>query len=105
MELIETPIFTQRILKILSNDEYKRMQWMLIVNRRNGRYFPGGCGIIRLPLEMQYSGQDGGLLNICYYLGRNLKLYLLIPFMKSDNIDITEAQLKMLRDFMKEDVL
>lgn len=32
MELIETPIFTKKIIGILSDDEYSDMQWLLAIN-------------------------------------------------------------------------
>ena len=42
MELIETHIFTKKITGILTDDEYREMQWLLAVNPEVGAVMPGG---------------------------------------------------------------
>ena len=36
MEIIETPIFTKKIKDVLSDDEYSKLQWTLVINPEAG---------------------------------------------------------------------
>ena len=48
MEIIETPIFTKRIKDVLCDDEYRGLQWSLVVNPGAGVVIPGGGGLRKL---------------------------------------------------------
>ena len=39
MEIIETPIFTKKIKDVLSDDEYSKLQWALVINPEAGQLF------------------------------------------------------------------
>ena len=45
MELIETPVFSRKIVDILDDDGYRKMQWFLAVNPEAGRVIPEGGGL------------------------------------------------------------
>ncbi len=45
MEIIETPIFTKKIKEFLSDDEYSKLQWALVLNPEAGVVIPGGRGL------------------------------------------------------------
>ena len=89
MELIETPIFTKKIVDLLSDDEYREVQWFLAINPEAGPVIPGG----------------GGIRIIYYVYARDAKIYLLLPYKKSKQEDLTKEQLKMLHDYVKGGVL
>ncbi|MFA4982350.1 MAG: type II toxin-antitoxin system RelE/ParE family toxin [Candidatus Omnitrophota bacterium] len=105
MELIETPIFTKKIIDILSDDEYADMQWRLAVNPEAGPVIPHGGGIRKLRWRIAGKGKSGGIRVIYYVYARDQKIYLLYPYKKSEQKDLTNEQLKVLRNYVKEGVL
>jgi hypothetical protein len=45
MEFIETPTFTRLILELLTDDEYRELQNLLIEDPERGEIIKGGRGI------------------------------------------------------------
>ena len=105
MELIETPIFTKKITSILSDDEYSNMQWLLAINPEAGPVIPGGGGIRKLRWRASGKGKSGGIRVIYYVYARDQKIYLLYPYKKSEQEDLTYKQLRMLKEYVKGGVL
>jgi len=105
MEIIEAPIFTKRIIDILSDDEYRELQWALIANPVAGPVIPGVNGLRKLRWALAGGGKSGGLRIIYYFVTKDEKIYLILPFKKSEQEDLTKAQLKVLSDYVKEGVL
>lgn len=105
MEIIEAPIFTKRILGILSDDEYKELQWALIANPLAGNVIQGGNGLRKFRWAITGSGKRGGLRIIYYYLTKEGKIYLISVYKKSEQDDLTKVQLKVLCDYVKEGVV
>lgn len=105
MELIETPIFTKKIIGILSDDEYSDMQWLLAINPEAGPVIPGGGGIRKLRWRASGKGKSGGIRVIYYVYARYQKIYLLYPYKKSEQGDLTRKQLKVLREYVKDGAL
>ena len=105
MELIETPIFTKKIGGILSDDVYRQLQWTLAVNPEAGPVIPGSGGIRKLRWSASGKGKSGGARIIYYVYARDHKIYLLYPYKKSDQEDLTHEQLRILREYAKDGVL
>jgi hypothetical protein len=105
MELIETAIFTKKITNIMSDDEYSDVQWLLAINPEAVPVIPGGGGIRKLRWKASGKGKRGGLRIIYYVYVRDQKIYLLYPYKKSEQEDITHDQLKMLKEYVKKGVL
>ena len=105
MELIETPVFTEKIRDILSDDEYSDMQWTLAINPEIGPVIPGGGGLRKLRWRASGKGKRGGMRVIYYVYARNQKIYFLYPYKKSEQEDLTHEQLKILREYVKDGVL
>ncbi len=105
MEIIETPIFTKKIKGILSDDEYRRLQWELAVKPEAGPLIPGCRGLRKLRWASPGKGKRGGLRIIYYWYTQDEKIYMLLPYKKSEREDLTKKQLKILMEFVKEDVI
>lgn len=105
MEIIETHIFTKRIKGVLSDDEYRRLQWELAVNPEAGPLIPGGRGLRKLKWAIPGKGKRGGLRIIYYWYAGDERIYLLFSYRKSEQADLTKEQLKVLIEYVKEGVL
>ncbi len=105
MEIIETSIFTKKINEILSDDEYSELQWELSINPEAGVLIPGGRGLRKLRWVIPGRGKRGGLRVIYYWYTQDEKLYMLFPFKKSEQEDLTKEQMKVLIEYVKEGVI
>ena len=105
MVIIETPVFTKRIKDVLSDDEYSRLQWALVINPGLGAVIPGGGGLRKLRWVIPGRGKRGGLRIIYYWYMPDEKIYMLFPYKKSEQNDLTKEQIRMLNKYVKEGVL
>jgi len=104
MEFIETSIFTQRITKLLTDDEYHDLQAMLAEHPRAGDVIPGAGGLRKLRWRAAGRGKRGGL-RVIYYCWSEDRLYMIFAYEKTRQGDLTPEQLKALRTYVKGGVL
>ena len=105
MEIIETPIFSKRIKDLLSDTEYSKLQWALVINPEIGEIIPAGEGLRKLRWIIPGKGKRGGLRIIYYWYKKDEKIYMLFPYKKSEQKDLTNEQMKILIKYVKEGVL
>lgn len=105
MLFIETPVFTRLIDSILSDEEYKDLQSVLVSNPLAGDLIPGGRGLRKIRWSLPGTGKSGGIRVIYYFYSREDHIYMLMPFKKSDQEDLTKDQLKKLTQYVKGGVL
>ena len=100
-EFVETEIFTRRCLEILEDEEYSLLQADLIRSPKSGDLIPGGKGLRKLRWAADGKGKRGGARVIYYlYLGEK-KILMIYIFKKSDQVDLSREQLKMLAEYQK----
>ena len=105
MEFIETPVFTRRIAEILTDDEYRSLQEKLVENPMAGKLIPRGKGLRKYRWALSGRGKRGGARIIYYLYLSDDKIYMLFPYKKSDQGDLTAEQVKLLINYVKEGVL
>ncbi len=104
MIFIETSIFTKELVKLLSDDEYRMLQHNLVIRPTAGSLIKGTGGLRKIRWKSPGKGKSGGL-RIIYYYDPPDKIYMLFPYKKSDQEDLTPAQVKTLSKLIKEFLL
>ncbi len=102
MEFIETPTFTRTITVLLSDDSYSQMQMALVENPALGDLIRGGGGIRKLRYAVQGRGKSAGVRVIYYWLKDEFQIYLLLAYPKSAKDTLTDKEVALLYDLVKE---
>src|SRR5580658_9819117 len=90
VEFIETPVFTKEIVRLLPEDSYRRLQFALFLRPDTGDVIRGSGGLRKIRWEIPGRGKRGGLRVIYYWDAAN-RIYMLLPYKKSDQEDLTPA--------------
>jgi len=104
MEFVETSIFTQRITRLLTDDEYHNLQAVLAATPKAGDVIPGAGGLRKLRWRASGRGKRGGL-HVIYYCWSEQRLYMVFAYDKTQQGDLTPEQLKVLKAYVKGGVL
>lgn len=104
MEFIETPIFTRLIRDLLSDPEYRLLQWALLGNPKAGALIPKGAGLRKVRWAQRGRGKRGSLRVIYFWDESLARIYLIFAYSKADVGDLTQAQLKELASLVRENL-
>jgi mRNA-degrading endonuclease RelE of RelBE toxin-antitoxin system len=102
MLFIETPIFTKIVKDLITDDEYRKIQLALVLRPEAGKIIPGSGGLRKIRWKSGGSGKRGGLRLIYFWDVQENKIYMLLIYKKSKQEDLTQNQLKILRNLVKE---
>lgn len=102
MEFIETPTFTRLLASLLTDDEYRALQNVLLANPARGDLIPGGGGIRKLRHALPGRGKRGGVRVIYYWISEDHQIYMLLIYPKSKKDNLTDQETAVLREFVKE---
>ena len=102
MEFIETPTFTRLVTELLTDDEYAGLQRILVENPERGDIIRGGGGIRKLRYALAGRGKSGGVRAIYYWVREDQQIFMLLIYPKSKKDDLTDRELAILREFVKE---
>ncbi|MFV2055693.1 MAG: type II toxin-antitoxin system RelE/ParE family toxin [Thiohalomonadales bacterium] len=97
MVVIETPIFTKIINSLMTENDYREFQIMLIDQPDAGKIISGSGGIRKIRWSGSGRGKRGGT-RLIYYWATNLdQIYMLFAYAKNECDDLTKDQLKILQ--------
>ena len=102
MEFIETPTFTRLLTSLLSDEEYRVLQNVLVENPERGDILKGGGGIRKLRHALPGRGKSGGVRAIYYWIKDDHQIYMLLIYPKSKKDNLTDQETAVLREFVKE---
>jgi mRNA-degrading endonuclease RelE of RelBE toxin-antitoxin system len=103
MLLIETPIFTQRIQRFLSDEQYRLLQRQLVAKPDTGRLIPGSGGLRKMRWSVSGRGKRGGIRIIYHWAVAREQILLLFVYPKSEQDDLTPTQLRALKRIIDEE--
>jgi mRNA-degrading endonuclease RelE of RelBE toxin-antitoxin system len=104
MLIVETPVFTKRVLDILTDDEYRELQQFLSQYPDAGDVISGGHGLRKLRWTISGKGKRGGTRVIYYWLRPKDTILMLFVFRKNERSDLTRDQLKTLRSIAAKEL-
>jgi len=104
MRFVETSVFTQTIQRLLTDDEYRRLQLALLLRPEQGALIPGSGGLRKMRWAATGSGKRGGLRVIYYWIAGRDVAYMLFAYRKNVQEDLTPAQLRVLRRLVREEL-
>lgn len=102
IHFIETPIFTQRIVQLLSDDDYARLQYHLCTHPDAGVIIPRSGGLRKLRWQAKGKGKRGGARIIYYWTSNGEIIIMLYAFPKSERENLTPNELKRLKQLIEE---
>jgi hypothetical protein len=96
--VIETPGFLSDARAAgMTESERAAVVAMLAENPRAGVEIPGTGGARKLRFAGRGKGKSGGYRVVTFYTGRDIPVFLLNVFSKSDRVDLTQAERNELR--------
>ena len=105
MVIIETPVFTRRVLDILSDDEYRDLQSFIAANPASGDIIPASNGLRKLRRSIKGKGKRGGSRIIYYWAKSKDTVLMLFLFKKNEQSNLTPDQLKRLKTTITQELL
>jgi mRNA-degrading endonuclease RelE of RelBE toxin-antitoxin system len=94
--IIETSIFTKRVIELFTDEEYKDFQSELLKNPTKGDVISGSKGLRKIRVASSGRGKRGGS-RVIYYLQEGDKIiFLLLIFPKNEQENLSNEQLSKL---------
>lgn len=104
MHFVETPVFTAAVTSLLSDEEYRQMQIVLLIRPEQGALIRGSGGLRKLRWGAHGRGKRGGVRVVYYWHPADQCFYMLLVYAKAQQDDLTPAQLKVLRRLVEEEL-
>jgi hypothetical protein len=103
MVFVETSYFTKRVVELLSDEEYRLFQAALTAHPDMGDVIPGGGGLRKVRWTFGGRGKSSGVRIIYYWARPQERFLMLFIFPKAERVDLTPAQLQMLRKVVERE--
>jgi mRNA-degrading endonuclease RelE of RelBE toxin-antitoxin system len=104
MLFVETPVFTRELEGLISDDDYRNLQFSLLLRPEAGPVIPGSGGLRKVRWGLGGKGKRGGLRVIYYFDKRKECIYMLLVYPKSRQEDLSQEQVRALRKLVKENL-
>jgi hypothetical protein len=105
MVIVETSVFTRRILSLLTDEEYRKLQVVLANRPSVGDLIKGSGGLRKIRWSLAGRGKRGGLRVIYYWAVHHEQILMLLAYPKNERDDLTAEQLKILRNLVEGEYL
>ena len=103
MIIVETSIFTRQIVDLLTDEEYRNLQ-VVLVNRPNaGSIIVGSGGLRKIRWAIQGRGKRGGVRVIYYWAVAQERILMLLMYGKNERDDLSPYQLRMLSKIVEDE--
>lgn len=103
MLIVETPVFTRRVLKLLSDDDYRLLQHTLLADPEAGDLIRHSGGLRKIRWSGAGRGKRGGTRTIYYWAPAGETILMLLIYGKNEQDDLTPEQLRILKRLVEEE--
>ncbi len=103
MVIIETKVFTKRVVTLLTDEEYRDLQSFLVDHPDIGDSMPGTPGLRKVRWSAKGHGKRGGLRVIYYWAVNAEQLLMLFIFAKNERDDLSADQAQILSRIVREE--
>jgi len=104
MVIVETSVFTRRVMAILTDDEYRELQEFVATHPDAGDTIPGSHGLRKLRWRSSSKGKRGGTRIIYYWLKARDTVLMLFAYKKNERSDLTKDQIRTLRGIVAKEL-
>ncbi len=101
--ILETRVFTRRVDRLLSTEEFREFQLELVANPRAGSVVPGTGGLRKVRWSAGGRGKRGSLRILYYFHAESQRILLLFVFAKNERADLTKSQRDQLRKIVERE--
>jgi hypothetical protein len=101
MVIIETSLFFRQVQKLLSDEEYSKLQTELVNRPDTGVTISGSGGLRKLRWGLEGRGKRSGARVIYYWAVAQDQLLMLLIYPKNVQDDLTPEQVRMLRQIVE----
>ena len=102
MTFTEHPLFTRRIMELLTDEEYGEFQKELAANPDAGRVIPGLGGLRKIRLALPGRGKRGSARVLYLLFMRVETVFLLYVFTKGEFEDLPPDKRRVMRRLVDE---
>lgn len=103
MRFVETSVFTTAIQRHLDDEPYRQLQIALMLRPEQGAVIPGSGGLRKIRWGRRGTGKRSGLRVIYFWFPGDQAFYMLYAYAKSEQGDLTPAQIRQLRRIVLEE--
>ena len=103
MLIIETAVFTRRVLKLMSDEDYRELQQALVADPELGALIRQSGGLRKLRWARAGRGKRGGVRAIYYWAPAQKILLMLLIYGKNEQDDLTAKQLHTLKSAVEKE--
>jgi len=103
MLIIETSVFTRRVLKLLSDENYRSLQQFLVADPDAGALIRHSGGLRKIRWSVAGRGKRGGVRIIYFWAPARETILMLLMYGKNEQDDLTPGQLRILKRLIEEE--
>ncbi|MDQ3697355.1 MAG: type II toxin-antitoxin system RelE/ParE family toxin [Gemmatimonadota bacterium] len=102
IEFIYTPSFERSARRLLDDESMRRAELALVAEPRAGAVVAGAGVIRKLRVALPGRGKRGSARVAYLYVEARGRIYFLLAYAKGDQVDLTAADRKLLRQLARE---
>jgi len=95
--IVETPTFTRLIKALMSDEDYRALQEVLVTRPDVGDLIKGSGGLRKIRWGLDGVGKSAGVRAIYYWAAHDDHIYMLYIYPKVKQDNLTLEQLKQLK--------
>jgi hypothetical protein len=103
MVIVETPIFTRQVERLLTDDEYRELQTTLVQRPSIGQVIPGSGGLRKVRWRLRGKGKRSGARVIYYWAVAQDRLLMLFIYAKTKQDDLSHGQLQIMKQIVEDE--